>query len=569
MKKFIAALAIVATALTAAPSISSAQEVVIGAGEGAPSFSTYFQNFNRTLSADTCYVLTGLYIVDSTYTLTIEPGTIVKGDTGSALLIARGAKIEAAGEPFNPIVFTSRQPAGARAAGDWGGVLIAGNGVINQGTATLEGGIFPSGVSEYGGADDTDDSGTITYARIEFAGFQFAPGDETNGLTMGGVGSTTEIHHVQVSYGFDDSFEWFGGNSDHTHLICMAGSDDQLDSDFGYRGNIQWVFGIQDPNQFDLASGGTRSIETDNDGSNFNNVPRTRQVISNATMIGARRTTATTIPFGAPFDVTARVREGSATSVFNSIFAGHPQGLSFRDQVPASLEWRNVAIQSFATEGAAGCLTANPSIHDESGWPGTEACHADWLNTTMSGNWDNNGSPFDIDAMGFNDLSDLNFPQPGLTMGSLLAGRPSDYTATSLAGFDNVSYIGAFAVGELLQESWVRTFAHFDPVNADYSCPGGNAPTAVGTATQTKLSQNYPNPFNPTTTIEFTVPARGKVTLQVFNAKGQLVSTLVDGILGAGNYTEVFSPTELSSGIYFYQLVGEGFSETRKMVLLK
>jgi hypothetical protein len=83
------------------------------------------------------------------------------------------------------------------------------------------------------------------------------------------------------------------------------------------------------------------------------------------------------------------------------------------------------------------------------------------------------------------------------------------------------------------------------------------------------LSQNYPNPFNPSTTIKFSIPVTGNVSLKVFNTLGQVVATLVDQNLKAGNYDTYFDGKGLSSGVYFYTLKANGNSITNKMMLVK
>lgn len=163
---------------------------------------------NQTLKKGT-YLLKGwVYIADGS-TLTIEPGTIIKGDkeTKAALIAEPGGKLIAKGTQTSPIVFTSEQAAGSRKPGDWGGVILCGkapnnNGVLNQ---QIEGG--PR--TKHGGTDKNDNSGDLEYVRIEFAGYPFQKDQEINGLTFGSVGAGTTIDHIQVSYSNDDSYEWF------------------------------------------------------------------------------------------------------------------------------------------------------------------------------------------------------------------------------------------------------------------------------------------------------------------------------------------------------------------------
>ena len=139
----------------------------------------------------------------------------------------------AEGTAVSPIVFTSNESVGNRAEGDWGGLVLLGKGVNNQpgGIANIEG-IAPTADTEFGGSDDNDNSGSLKYVRIEFAGIALQPNKEINGLTFGSVGKQTSVDYIQVSFSGDDSFEWFGGTVDCKHLIAYRGLDDDFDTDF-------------------------------------------------------------------------------------------------------------------------------------------------------------------------------------------------------------------------------------------------------------------------------------------------------------------------------------------------
>ena len=170
----------------------------------------------QTLSKGT-YLMKGWIYVGTGSVLTIEPGTVIKGDkdTQAALIVEPGGKLIAEGTKDAPIVFTSEQPKGQRKPGDWGGLIICGNAKNNQGVLNqqIEGG--PR--TKHGGNDDADNSGILRYVRVEFAGYPFQKDKEINGITFGSVGSGTTIDHLQVSYSNDDSYEWFGGNNPITH----------------------------------------------------------------------------------------------------------------------------------------------------------------------------------------------------------------------------------------------------------------------------------------------------------------------------------------------------------------
>lgn len=207
---------------------------------------------NRTLYADTLYTLRGFIKVANGATLTIQPGTIIQGDfdvVGSSLFVLRGAKIEANGTAEKPIVFTSSKPVGQRQAGDWGGLVIVGNGVINRGgDVQLEGtgtGASNPAVLYSGGSDNTDSSGTLRYVRVEFAGYATAPDAELNTFTFAAVGSGTKVEYVQAVSGLDDSFEFFGGAVDGKNLISYDAGDDHFDMSEGYVGRLQHVIAFQ------------------------------------------------------------------------------------------------------------------------------------------------------------------------------------------------------------------------------------------------------------------------------------------------------------------------------------
>lgn len=278
---------------------------------------------NTTWTASNVYLLNGWVYVKAGATLTIEPGTIIRGDKTNkgALIIEKGASINANGTASNPIIFTSNQAAGSRDYGDWGGIIILGNAVINVtgGSATIEGGIG----STYGGSNDADNSGILKYVRIEFPGIAFTTNNEINGLTLGGVGNATQIDYVQVSYSGDDSFEWFGGAVNAKHLIAYRGWDDDFDTDFGYRGKVQFAVSLRDKNIADVS--GSNGFESDNDGSGSANQPFTNCIFSNFSMFGPKVNLTDTIHTN--YKRALHLRRNTRLNVFNSVFSGWPVGL--------------------------------------------------------------------------------------------------------------------------------------------------------------------------------------------------------------------------------------------------
>jgi hypothetical protein len=267
--------------------------------------------------------------VKNNATLTIQPGTIILGDkaTQASLIITRGAKLNAIGTVSQPIVFTSNQAAGFRLPGDWGGVVLLGLAKNNQpgGVANIEG-IAPTTDTQYGGSFDTDNSGTIKYVRIEFAGIALELNKEINGITFGSVGSGTTVDYVQVTQSGDDSFEWFGGTVNCKHIISYRATDDDFDTDYGFRGKVQFGLIIRDKDLSD-AIGDSNGFESDNDAAGSTGQPKTRPVFSNVTLVGAKGNGTVTLPVGEKHERAFRLRRNTATSVFNSIVTGFEKGL--------------------------------------------------------------------------------------------------------------------------------------------------------------------------------------------------------------------------------------------------
>jgi PKD repeat protein len=268
--------------------------------------------------------------VKNNATLTIAPGTIIRGDkaTQGTLIITRGAKINANGSSTQPIVFTSNEAVGNRVPGDWGGLVILGLARNNQpgGVANIEG-IVPTTDTQYGGAFDNDNSGTLKYVRVEFGGIALEPNKEINGITFGSVGSATTVDYVQVTSSGDDSFEWFGGTVNCKHIIAYRGLDDDFDCDFGFRGKVQFAMSIRDKDLSD-APGDSNAFECDNDAAGSNAQPLTRPIFSNVTLVGPKGNGSISLPVGEKFEKAFRLRRNSAVSVLNSLVTGWEKGLS-------------------------------------------------------------------------------------------------------------------------------------------------------------------------------------------------------------------------------------------------
>jgi hypothetical protein len=560
MKKCILLL-LIASLLGAGQALAYAKPTAV-LGPGLNSGRTaYHQAWNRTLSADTVYTLTGLYYVDSLRTITIPAGTVIMGDTAATLIVKRGAKIYATGSAHAPIVFTSLKAPGQRNPGDWGGVILLGRAPCNKVEPLIEGGIIGG---SYGGSVANDTTGVFKYVRIEWAGYRFQLNNEVNGLTMGGVGSGTEMHHVQVSYAFDDSFEWFGGTVNAKYLVTFGGTDDEFDTDFGYQGKVQFCFGLRDPYWWD-PTGESNGFESDNDGSSTSTAtPYTHPIFSNVTLIGPQLSSTIGPPVGHRFQYGAVLRRSTRTSIYNSIIGGYPWGLSLRDTYTKQaahddvLQWRSLSMTAHLLP------TGSTHIHDETRWPTADAITPGvraWFD--LAGYNNKLSTARYLTAVGIN-MTDINNPNPVPAVGSEPDGS-ADFSSPNLADFAAVPYRGAFKPGDSFATQWTAEWTNFNPQDTDYNPvqTGTDAPIAKA------FLQNFPNPFNPSTRIVYTVPSKGHVVLKVYDVAGKAVATLVDKDMAAGNYEINFNAEKLASGVYFYSLSGVGFSETRKMVLLR
>ncbi len=250
------------------PGVDKPVVVVTGQIEGTENWTNNFY-----------YVLRGAVFVPDAATLNIQAGTRVIGEAGSVgtLIVLRGGRLNAIGTREAPIVFTSDQPVGSRARGDWGGLIINGRAPVN-----IEGG---EGVGEadtgvYGGSDPNDNSGSLRYVRIEFAGVEFSPDNELNGIAFQGVGRGGSYDHIQVHMNRDDGLEWFGGTADIKYAVVSNAADDSFDWTFGWTGRAQFIALHQRGDDADNA------IEADNNEFNNNLLPRANPQIYNITMCG-------------------------------------------------------------------------------------------------------------------------------------------------------------------------------------------------------------------------------------------------------------------------------------------
>lgn len=394
------------------------------------------------------YILKGYVYVTEGATITFEAGCIIQSDITEkgALIIERGARLVAQGTASNPIVFTSGKPVGQRTPGDWGGIILLGKAPTNRPldpAPVIEGGVG----RQYGGTDPFDESGVLRYVRIEYAGIAAEPGSEINGLTCGGVGSGTIIEFVQVSFGNDDAFEFFGGTVNAKNLIAFATADDDFDFDFGYTGKIQYGIACRKPDFVDAGDAGN-GIECDNDAAGTSASPITKPQLSNFTFVGPNNATGT----AANHNFGNRWRRNTQFILRNSILMGWQKaGFSLESNgtinsyyTDNTSEFRNNLVHAVAEtykSGNAGLATA-AQLQTKAESQGC-ITYADPATIQLE-------SPFYSTSPNFLPKAG----SPALSGSSFTGMNPF---------FTNTTYRGAMGT-----TNWTAGWAQWDPQNATY-----------------------------------------------------------------------------------------------------
>lgn len=531
-----------------------------------------------TLSSTKLYQLKGLVFVQDGGIIRIDPGTVIFGDNEatSALVINRGGKIYAKGTKTHPIIFTSGFATGSRDRGDWGGVLIMGTATTNLTEAAIEGGIADGSdvkkngwYGKYNGVNnDEDSSGVMQYVRIEFAGIAESPDNELNGLTMGAVGSKTVIDHIQVSYGGDDSYEWFGGDVNGKYLIAFNGIDDDFDTDNGFSGKVQFGFSYRLPSIADQSN--SEAFESDNDSKASENQPFTRPIFSNMTCIGGVRDTSWTSGSGdnkynAKYLTAAQIRRNSRMSLVNSLLIGWPAGVEMtNDNTVRAAGNDSIMVKN---NSFYGIKNEAKFFYFGSGTNPTDKITTSWLTTTGFDNNFVNGAG-DVTALAKltdafpSDISKIN-PVPMnnaeyLTNASFADSRLQD------TYFDKVNYRGAFS--PVITERWDLPWSEYDPVNAVYGVS-----KVENNEYQYKFEVSaQPNPATESTTVLYQLADDSQVSIKVYSQEGTLVQTIADGLTqGQGFYQFNLSTKELNSGIYFVQVITNNGIATKAISVIK
>lgn len=299
---------------------------------------------NTTLTKGNVYLMYNVVYVTNNAVLTIEPGTVIRGDfeTCGTLVIAKGAKLIAEGTETDPIIFTSNKEINERRPGDWGGIIIEGDAPINKfgGIAFLDFNLNPK-FNNYGGNNENDDSGILKFLRIEFAGRKLNSLKELNGLTLAGVGKKTKLDYIQISFSNDDSFECYGGDVSLNHLISYRSTDDDFDFTQGVQAQIDNSIAIRYAFSSDISR--SRCFEVDSYDKIENtdsNKKKTKIVANNITLVNSDENNQGLIKEA------ITLKNDCYFEIYNSVVSGFQAFLLLEDKMVENDSILNVKLEN-------------------------------------------------------------------------------------------------------------------------------------------------------------------------------------------------------------------------------
>ena len=553
---------------------------------------------NTTWTANEVYLLDNIIYVRPGATLTIEPGTVIKGkkvptassgDNTSGLIVMVGARLVADGRQDAPIIFTAEiddvdDPSDTDefTRQEWGGIVLLGRSTTNATPAiTNIEGVDPSDDTRFGcdsstagfACDEDDDSGVLRYVSIRHAGFGLRPGNEINGLTLGAVGRGTVLEHIEVFANSDDAFEFFGGTAQAKYLVSAFVGDDGLDTDRGFRGKVQYFFLINNP-----GLDGGRCTETDGGVSDFggeDSQPYARPIYSNLTCIGAG-TNADRSQLGEDGNsATFQIRDNSGGAFYNSIATEYP-GTAINLEALASGEDTENRFGT-NTEGTDDLVIRNNLFFGYGGG-------ADFA-SLVDDDSDNAASrQQEIEAAiaGANTIADPQLagvcraqgcgtldPRP-LASGPAAAG--ASFSDNQLDGddfFDEVDYYGAFEPTSSASSGDNPTWLSGWTALAQMGYLSGAAtPVAGGPEAAFSLAVG-PNPTRGDATVRFTLGRAQRARIALYDVLGREVAVVAEGAFAAGEASAVAPTAGLPAGVYVLRLQGEAGAVARTLSVVR
>jgi hypothetical protein len=487
-----------------------------------------------TWTDENTYLLKGFVFVEEGAVLNINQGTVIKGAPGqganaSALIIARGGKINAVGTPQEPIIFTAEAddlsgtlPLSVR--GLWGGVILLGKAKINTtaGEGQIEGIPVTNPKGAYGGSKDDDNSGTMQYVSIRHGGTNIGEANEINGLTMGAVGSKTTIEYIEVYNNADDGFEWFGGTVNCKYLIAAFNGDDAFDYDEGWRGKGQFWFCIQ---RDDGNGEGDRAGEHDGGTDPEDGTPYAIPTIYNVTYIGKGTDGGNNI---------FKIRDNAGGMYHNSIFGWFGKGIDIEDQDGTTEDSRKRLEE--------GDLVFKNNLFWKIGADDDLSGGEAWIQTMLDDNTNEVENP-ELVSIGREDDGNLDpRPEVGGNAYMDLAEYPADDSF-----FDEVTYKGAFGdVNWAAYWTKLSTGGFFtDSANSVLF----DASQAHARGLGISLRRN-----GAAIAVRYNIPAATTLRMSVYTVAGKRIATLVDAPVTAGRHAVSWDVKSIAGGRYFLRI---------------
>lgn len=533
--------------------------LMVSAGISADIEKTGVISSDETWTKDNVYILKQRVFVPNGVTLTIQPGTLIKGQSGDVadvgvLVVSRGGKLIAEGTEEEPIIFTSVDDDGSMeidVRGQWGGVILLGKGTNSNPDDNNEiEGITPDGDNGlYGGNVEDDNSGSLKYVSIRHGGAELAPDEEINGLTLGAVGSGTKISHVEIVANLDDGIEWFGGAPKVDHVLVSYCGDDCFDYDEGYHGMNQFLVAIQDPSEGDRLG--------EHDGGPSKNrwgKPYATPVFSNVTYIGRGAGNGKR---------TVTFRDNAGGEYYNSIFANQEKGIdieytsesdgvdsnSYQMFASGKLKVANNVFTNIADGTATGIFKvsqAKDSDDNPIGNPIPTAYETAWSDYFTTAN---------------NTIADA-----GVSITAPVPTNPANIKDADFSDFDSwfetVDYKGAFnpciTTGNWAG-GWTYTYANI--ANAD---DDGTADcyTSLNTPFAELKSSIYPNPASQSAMLSFENKNNTVFVFNLYTISGQIVKTIET----TSDKLNI-DLSAIASGVYSYNLSNGVERSTGKLIV--
>ena len=414
---------------------------------------------NMTLSAANVYKLNGCVTVKSGVTLTIPAGTVLQGikTTGAQafLIVERNGKIVANGTPTNPIIFTSDQPVGARAPGDWGGIALFGN-ANNNNSNSLS---VDMGCAPYigGGTNNADNSGVLKYVQVHFAGAQAsATSPSRSAVLLNSVGTGTVVDHMQITNSLNDGLTALGGKVKLDYILSYNQRRIDYQLSFGYQGNMQFIAALRfTPTIVPPVS--VYGMNISNHISNLNATPITKPTISNLTVLGPNYCGATSV--SANYQYAVRFFNNGAAEMYNSVLSSfNGKGLLIDGQPSVSQTASNnlqFSYNSFHNSATSTFNFISGSSWSLSGGCGTSI--ASWINGTGAVACRETGNQFSVASLGYDASFCGNFCaagfSPNLVLGATSLLAPV-YSWDTGSAFAHPNYRGAFGSTDWTQ-GWI------------------------------------------------------------------------------------------------------------------